>query len=324
MPKPKTVVTLTMNPSVDLSTRVDAVEHTRKLRCAAPAREPGGGGINVARAMRQLGGVAVAVFPAGGTAGHLLRELLQAQGIIDHAVFTEELTRESLSVHEERTGREFRFVFPGPETREVEWRRSLAAVESLLPMTDFLVASGSLPRGVPENYYAQLASACRDHDTRLILDTSGAPLEAALDQGVYFVKPNQRELGQITNYDLDDPHEQVAACRELVERGAAEMVALTLGPDGALLVHKEGVQRAFAPEVEVKSTVGAGDSFVAGLTLALSRHRTTSDAFLYAVAAGTAAVMTPGSELCRLDDTERLYEVIRGDQALHDNVSPGK
>jgi 6-phosphofructokinase 2 len=208
-------------------------------------------------------------------------------------------------VYERSTGHEFRVTPPGPELSEDEWQAFLNRVDKL--DSEYVVCTGSLPRGVPNDFYARVIALVKKRGVKVILDTSGRALFEALNEGVYVVKPNQRELEHLVGRKASNPKEQEEIAQQIVAEGRAEIVALTLGAEGALIVWKEGVKRLPSPRVEVKSTVGAGDSFVGALTYGLANGRSVEDAFTLAVAAGAAAVMTPGTELCRKEDVDRLY-----------------
>jgi 6-phosphofructokinase 2 len=301
------IVTLTMNPAVDLSTSVDKVVAVHKLRCSPAIRDPGGGGINVARVATRLGADVKALYPRGGETGSLLRRLIDAEGIASLAVHVAGQTREDITVLEEETGEQFRFVFPGPELSEAEWQECLTAIGLLKGQPAIFVASGSLPPGVPNDFYAQAAAAAKVCGARVIVDTSGPALEAALDEGVFLIKPNLRELRQMVDRPLDDQDSRLEACRELVAAGRTEIVALSLGHEGALFVTSDAAWRAPALDVKLVSAVGAGDSFVGGLAWSLASGHDLEEAFRYALAAGSAALLTPGTELCRRDDVERLH-----------------
>ncbi|QBQ55699.1 1-phosphofructokinase family hexose kinase [Nitrosococcus wardiae] len=304
----ETVITITMNPSLDLSTEVEEMIPGRKLRTTALCREPGGGGINVARGIHALGGQVSALYTLGGPTGQTLKKLIEQAGIKHHPIPIERPTRENFSVLEKSSGHLFHLVSPGPELSQQEWQQCLDKIKQWKPPPTYLVASGSLPPGVPDNWYARLARIAKKQEMRLILDTSGAPLQAALEEGVYLVKPNQHEFQNLTGYSVDTPEEQAALTREFVEQGKAEVVILTLGEKGALLTTREEQQRAQPPEVKGISPVGAGDSFVAVITFNLARGRSLKDTLYYGVAAAAAALLTPGTELYRTEDIERLYQ----------------
>ena len=300
------VLALTMNPAIDVSTSVERVSPTRKLRCGQARRDPGGGGINVARVVRRLGGRATAVFPAGGVIGRLLRQLVEAEDVDGGAVPVREETREDFTALETATGRQFRFVLEGPRLSGPEWMACLEAVAGQHERPDLIVVSGSLPPGVPDDVYARVAEIARAWEIRMALDCSGPALKAALAHGVYLVKPNLGELADLVGAALPDEASRIAACRRLILDGQAEAVALTLGEEGALLVTGDGAWRAAAIPVEAVSAVGAGDSFLGGMVWALASGRPLVEAFRYAMAAGTAAVLSPGTELCHADDVWRL------------------
>jgi 6-phosphofructokinase 2 len=305
------IVTITINPSVDIWTSVDRVAPTHKLRCGAERREPGGGGINVARVLKRLGGDVLAAYPSGGVIGQLLERMIEGEGVESLAIPIGGVTREDFTVLEEATTQEFRFVLPGPHLTESEWRNCLAAFTSISSRPRFVVASGSLPPGVPADFYAQIAAAAKRNAARVVVDGSGPALKAALDEGVYLVKPSLRELSDLVGEPLEDRQSWINASRRLVESERAEIVALTLGGQGALLVTKAGAWFADAVPVEAISAVGAGDSFLAAMIWALAMERPAHDAFRYGVAAGAAALLSAGTALCHREDIERFFAHVR-------------
>lgn len=300
------VLCLTMNPSVDLATETERVVPTHKLRCSETLHDAGGGGINVARVLTRLGGRCTALCPAGGSTGHWLQARMAQDGLVGVSLPIEGETRVSFAVHELSTGAEYRFVMPGPRLRDAEWQACLQHLENLTEFPDLLVASGSLPPGVPEDFYARLARLCRSRGARLVLDTSGPALMAALAEGVYLVKPNLRELSEVAGQPLDTPERQRSAARALVESGQAEVVALTLGHQGAMLVTRDSAWSAPALPIKVLSAVGAGDSFVGGMVWALQRHLPLPEAFAWGVASGSAALLSTSTGLCCRDEAQRL------------------
>ena len=301
------VLTVTMNPSIDISASTERVAPIRKLRCTAEQRDPGGGGINVARVVKRFGADCRALYPAGGSPGRLLRRLLDEEGIVSLPVDIAADTRESFTVQDESSRNQYRFVLPGPELNAGEWRQCLDRVASSPDPAAYVVASGSLPPGVPDDFYARVARIAAVRGTRVVLDTSGPALAAALDEGVHLIKPNLRELRDLSGQPLEGETDWADAAAELVRRGKADVVALTLGHLGALLVSRDLRLRAGALSVNISSAVGAGDSFLAAMVWRLSSGSTLEEAFRYGVAAGTAALLTPGTELCREDDAARLY-----------------
>lgn len=302
-----TALCLTLNPSVDVSTHAPSVVPADKLRCGPAQREPGGGGLNVARVVQRLGGRATACYPAGGSGGAWLDAHLRDIGLPAQRIPIADETRENFTVQALDTGAEYRFVLPGPSLSEPEWRACLDAIDSLTEPPAFLVASGSLPPGAPVDFYAQAAQRARRRGVRTILDSSGAALAQGLAAGVFLVKPNLRELGDLLGEVLDQrPDRWRSAAQQLVDAGQAEVVALSLGDRGALLVTHDQAWQAPALPITLASSVGAGDSFVGAMTWALQAGRALPDAFAWGVAAGSAALITPGTGLCRLEDIQRL------------------
>jgi 6-phosphofructokinase 2 len=304
-----TIVTLTMNPALDIATSTDRVIPTHKLRCAPPRYDPGGGGINVARAVHALGGDAVAIFPVGGPAGEMIHHLLDQEEVRHDAIAIDGFTRESLAVEDRQTGEQFRFILPGPEISEADQERCLDRLSVVAAEAAYIVASGSLPLGVPEDFYARVLELVQKLGKRLVLDTSGPALKQA-GHGIHLLKPSLRELQDLAGAEIRTEYEQEQAAREVVEQGRSEIVVLTLGAEGALLVTAEKCDRFPAVPVEARSTVGAGDSMLAGIVLGLSRGLALREAVRFGMAAGAAALLGSGTELCRRTDVERLYRLI--------------
>ena len=305
------IVTLTLNPALDLATSAETVRPTHKIRTFGEHLDAGGGGVNVARVAHVLGGAVAAILLAGGATGQLVGEMLTEQGVAHRIVPTRGRTRISVTVIEQSSGLEYRFVPEGPEVTEAEWRAALDRLEEV--PGDWLVASGSLPRGVPVSIYADVARSAARRGVRFVLDTSGAALSAALGSGIALLKPSLGELEGLLGRRLSDPAAQDAEAAALVRSGAAGMVALTLGREGAVLATRDGVVRLKASATQVQSAVGAGDSFLAAMTLALARDAAPTEALAWGVAAGTAATGGIGTaRLVRADVEARYRALIAG------------
>jgi len=308
------ILTLTVNPSIDISTTVEKIAPIHKLRCSEPLRDPGGGGINVARVAVRFGADVKALYASGGAVGALLQKLVEREGIPSQTIAVSEETRESFTVFEERSGREYRFVLPGPHMSDAQWKRVLKALAEVEERPRYVVASGSLSPGIPDDFYARAAETVETLGAKFVLDTSGPSLQAALNKGVYLFKPNLRELRELSGHPLTNESSWISACRKLIANGATEAVALTLGDQGALLVTKEEAWRARGLEIEVRSTVGAGDSFLGALVASLAAGKDMAKAFQYGVAAGSAALLSPGTGLCGREDVERLLAEVQLEQ----------
>ncbi|MGZ4514895.1 MAG: 1-phosphofructokinase family hexose kinase [Mycobacterium sp.] len=303
------IVTLTMNPALDITTSVGVVRPTDKLRCSATRYDPGGGGINVARIARVLGGSVLAVFPAGGSHGGLVTSLLSDAEVPFRRIPIGAQTRESFTVNETSTGQQYRFVLPGPQLTIPEQEQCLDQLRIAAESAGFVVASGSLPPGVPADYYQRVADICQQLGVSLILDTSGGGLQQ-ISSGVFLLKASVRELRECVGRRLATEPEQFAAARELIDRGRAQVVVVSLGSYGALLATRHTSQRFSAVPMRSGSGVGAGDAMVAAITVALSRGWPLAKSVRLGIAAGSAMLMTPGTEVCERADVERLFDLV--------------
>lgn len=306
------ILTLTFSPCIDKSTAVTELIAAKKLKCSQPRLEPGGGGINVARAIKKLGGEATAVYPAGSYSGKAFNALLQQEEIPAIVIESRNETRENFIVFEEKTGNQYRFNMPGTPLLETEWKECLRVIEETED-TQFIVASGSLPPGVPTDIYAHLALIAKRKKTKLVIDTSGEALKEAVDEGVYLLKPNLGELSALVNSPayLKEEHKIIEAAKQVIKKGNCEILVVSMGENGAILFSKDVIKKVTPPAVEIKSTVGAGDSMVAGIIYALSQGKDAGTALQFGVASGTAATLHPGTELCSKQETERLFKLIQ-------------
>jgi 6-phosphofructokinase 2 len=301
------IVTLTMNPALDITTSTDVVHSTDKLRCAAARYDPGGGGINVAHVADVLGAAATAVFPAGGPAGDMVHNLLVAEGLSVHRIRIGGSTRESFTVDERSTGKQYRFVLPGPELTLAEQTECLLQLRIAAASAAIVVASGSLPPGVPPDFYQQVANVCADIGAIFLLDTSGGGLRQ-VNSGVCLLKPSLRELRECVGRELATEDEQLAAAHDLIDRGCADNVLVSLGAQGALLATRHGGNRFPPVRVPAGSGVGAGDAMVAGVAVGLARGWPLTKAVRLGIATGAAMLLTPGTAPCTREDAERLFE----------------
>ncbi|MCL2893199.1 6-phosphofructokinase II [Brenneria tiliae] len=310
------IFTLTLAPSLDCATTTPRIYPEGKLRCTAPVFEPGGGGINVARAVVHLGGEARAIFPIGGPTGEHLAELLEQEGVATETLHTQDWTRQNLHVHADNSGEQFRFVMPGARLTASEFNQLTERVLKI-PAGSLLVISGSLPPGCDVDKLAHLVKQAQGGGLSCIVDSSGAALQACLQLGgLALVKPNQNELSALIGHPLESPDDVYNAAAELVRKGAAERVVVSLGPQGALAIDGKDCVQAVPPPVKKMSTVGAGDSMVGAMALKLAAGAELGDMVRYGVAAGTAATLNHGTRLCAKEDTQRLYEYICQSKAL--------
>lgn len=306
------IITITLNPSLDKSTTVTELVPEKKMLCAKTSLDPGGGGINVSRALHKLGIESTAVFLSGGYTGKKLEELLLAEQVDLFAITTEAATRENFIVFEEEKKLQYRFGMQGETVSEDSWQTVLDYVNKASDIS-YIVASGSLPPGVPVNFFARLASIAKRVQCKLIVDTSGEALQYAAKEGLYLLKPNLNELASLTGKTDLTGDGIVLAAREIINRGGCEIMVVSMGADGALLVTAEEQYQVKPPQVRVMSTVGAGDSMVGGMIYALAKKWSYKEVLMYGVAAGTAATLQLGTELCKKEDTERIFAGLNGE-----------
>lgn len=299
-----------MNPAIDLGATVESVNPDVKLRCSTPSIGPGGGGVNVARALNLIHGESTAIFPEGSWLGRFYRGLVEAEGV-DCKTFETERPMHRINAHfrETESHHQYRFNLPGAELEESDWQGALKLLSDMLEEDAILVMSGSLPPGVPEELSGLVAEAVRRARACLVLDAPGEVLKELKNNPVSWITPNQREFESLIGHEVADGQleEELGS---LVEHTAFENVLLTLGEKGAFCAGTEGIWNVPAPNVDKVSSVGAGDSAVAGLVLGLAKgedHRTASR---WAVAAGAAAVQSPETELLREKDFEELCDLV--------------
>ena len=304
------IVTITFSPCIDKSTSISSLIPEKKLQCAPPKLEPGGGGINVARALKKLGEDAIAIYPSGGYTGKFFNYLMERENIHSKIIETKNETRENIIVLDQSINVQYRFGMPGSELSEHEWKECLQAVAEMNDAS-FIIASGSLPPGVPVNIYAMLAKIAKDKNAKLIVDTSGEALKEALQKGIYLLKPNLGELAYLAGVKELQPKDVVAVSKKIIEKGMCEVIVISMGMAGATIVTKDFVEIITAPKVIRKSTVGAGDSMVAGIVFFLSRGESLREAAKFGVACGTAATMNAGTELCKKEDAFQLYKMMQ-------------
>jgi 6-phosphofructokinase 2 len=304
------IVTLTVNPTIDKSVSVPLLLPEKKLKCTIPVYEPGGGGINVSRAIRKLGGDSLALYTKGGYIGDRLEKLLSQEGVTSQPVRIFNHTRENLTVLDESSNLQYRFGMPGPQIEDHEWNQCLEQI-NVRSDIEFLIASGSLSPGVPIDFFGKVACLAKKKNIKLVVDTSGDALKTAIQEGVYLIKPNLAELAFLAGKDELLPDQIIETARDLIKISQAEIVVVSMGPAGAFVVTETVERLISAPSVKRKSTVGAGDSMVAGIVLSLFAGKEIVEAVQFGVACGTAATMNAGTELCRKEDAYKLLELIR-------------
>jgi 6-phosphofructokinase 2 len=298
------IVTLTLNPSVDTSTNFSGLVAEQKLRCQNPRFDAGGGGINVSKAIKKLGGNSTALFLAGGLTGTHFTNLVEELKLDFEKVAISGETRQNFTCLDESSNAQYRFTFTGPTISENEAQALLDKIESHNPK--YIVASGSLPTGIASNFYAKVAQIANKLGSRFVLDTSNDELRQAMNEGIYLMKPNISELAKLVGVENLALNEVDDAAKSIIAKGSCQIVVVSLGPQGAIYTTKEKCEHVPAPVVNKKSTVGAGDSMVGGMTFALQNGESVLDAVKLGIACGTAATMNEGTQLFREADVKKL------------------
>ena len=278
------ILTITLNPTVDYATSAPEVTAGPKLRCTEPQIDPGGGGINVSRAIRQLGGQSTALVAIGGATGAHLLQLLALEGVPTVA-------------------------FQGPSWKEEDVPRALTTVDQAVGDGTLVVLSGSQPPGVAKDFPSILAGHIAGRGARIIVDTSGSALfhlAAEPREAIHVLRMNGEECEELAGAAHPAPEDTARFAEELVARGVAKYVIVARGADGSVLASAEGSWHSVGAKVPVVSKVGAGDSFVGAFTLGLAREWRVEDCLRFGVAAASAACASEATRPCEREMTERL------------------
>jgi 6-phosphofructokinase 2 len=303
------ILTVTLNPALDLSTAADEVRPELKLRCEKPVVDPGGGGINVSRAIKHIGGQSTAMVALGGATGTRIAEMLKSDGLSLVRLTAPGETRQSLAVTDRSTGGQYRFVLPGPEWHKAHVADMTQAIAEGARAGGWVVVSGSNPPGVPAGFEQMLTVRLKNSGAKLLVDTSGEALQvlAGSSTPVDVLRMDSHEAEDLAGRPLPTREDSAGFAAGLVKDGAARSVIVARGADGSVIAGPDGAWHAVAAKVKVVSAIGAGDSFVAGFVLAMARNWPVEEALALGTAAASAAVMTPATELCHAADVERFY-----------------
>ena len=300
------IITLTVNPALDKSAQFSGLIAEQKIRCEEPRYDAGGGGINVSKAIHRLGVNALSICTSGGPTGKMLEECLQNEAIPCRIIPVKKWTRENFVAFDTHTKSQYRFGFPGATLSPNEQQQILSTINE--KTGKYLVLSGSLNEGLPSDFYQKIIQLTKESNTKIIVDTSGPALEKALESGVYLVKPNVGELAKLIGVEKLEMDEVANAAKKLIAKGSAEIVVVSLGPQGAVLVTNNQTEYVMAPNVVRKSTVGAGDSMVGAMVWALSQNKSLKEVVQWGVACGSAATMNEGTQLFKIEDAQRLFQ----------------
>ena len=302
------IYTVTLNPALDRTITVKKLFEDDTTRVLSEKLYAGGKGIDVSRVIRELGGQSVALGLVGGYDGLHLEGLLINAGVMTDFTRISAETRTNIILKEEETKNQFVISASGPPISPTEIGELYHNVLQLQSV-DYLVLSGSLPKGVTPNVYGQLILAGIKKEAFIVLDTDGKALKESINYGPTLIKPNRHELSRLAGKDLSSEKDILNACEKVHGLGI-EYILVSRGKEGLILSTRENKIKAFAPPVEVDSTVGAGDSVVAGFVKAHSQGEELTECVRLACAAGTATAKTPGTELCHAHEVKKVLKMI--------------
>ncbi|WP_136443249.1 1-phosphofructokinase family hexose kinase [Pacificoceanicola onchidii] len=304
------ILTVTFNPALDLATSAACVEPNRKLRCAPETAEAGGGGVNVARAVTQLGGKAQALVALGGPNGAALGGILDAMQLDWCRVEAPGDTRHSFSVTDESRGDQYRFVLTGPVWTSEQLDAVLNQIAETTAEDTLIVFSGSMPPGAQVGFLSE--AAARLLPRRVIIDTSGPHLESAAKgeaPAPFILRMDSHEARELSGLPLESKKDSADFAETLRQRGAAECVVIARGADGSVMAAPDGLWHVNAANDNVVSAIGAGDSFVGGMVMGLANGERPEQALRMGAAAASAAVLSKGTQLCLPADYARMLPV---------------
>jgi len=304
------IATITLNPCLDEHIMVDGLIVDEANRWVGLRRYAGGKGIDVSRAIHEMGGVTVAYGFIGGPDGRILEILLDEGGVPFSFTPIRQETRTNFIITDTRTGQQTRIDAPGPRISKGELERLLKKLRQIRPTPDLITAGGSVPPGIPVSIYYDIIMEAKGQGVRAIFDSDGQWLLEGIRAKPYLIKPNVHEVEALLGRELPSEEAIIEAALDLLEMGI-EVVVISRGKDGIIAATKESLIKAVSPSVKVRSKVGAGDCTIAGLALKLAYGEPLLEARRLAVAMGTAAVLTSGTELCHKADVERLLPQIK-------------
>lgn len=308
------ILTVTVNPAIDVATSAPHVVPGPKLRCGPARIDPGGGGINVARAIARFGGSAQAVMAVGGPTGKTLVSMVRAEGVVPIPVTVSGRTRQNLAVTDEATGEQYRFSLLSDEWSALDQNNVINTIKSYAPQDGLVVLSGGLAPGMSVDFHARLQLVLRNTATRIILDTCEPALSYVIANSTtpyHVLRLDQHEASLAAGRDLSDLAENFAFGERLIAGGVAEIVVIGHGAKGSVLVSRDMRLFCHSAKVQVASKIGAGDAFVGGFTLSMARGEPLQDALRWGVAAASATVATPGTAMCTLAEAEALLPECR-------------
>ncbi len=303
------IYTLTLNPTLDITYVVEEISFGEPVRAVEVLKSPGGKGINVSRVLRAMGTDSVAMGMTGGYVGEEVLDLLQEEGLILQITKIKSETRTNVIVLGKRDGRQLVVRAAGPPVDKAEVDKVVDTIFMTAQAPEILVLSGSLPPGMSNDMYHEITVEGKSRGSKVVIDSEGPPLAAGVTAGPYLIKPNLTELQELAGTELSSDADIVAFCRKL-NAGGIEMVVVSLGADGALMVTSEVALQGVVPRL-TEDTVGAGDSMVAGMVIGIVQGLPLERTFHMGLAASVAAVMNHGPGLTNPENFATAFPQVK-------------
>lgn len=304
------IITVTLNASVDKLFLVEQFLPNTVMRVKACYNSAGGKGLNVSRVAALAGEKVLATGFVGGYAGEYIRSMLERDGINSEFITIQGETRSCINVRDLSTGKHSEFLEPGAQVGESDLEKFLSLYQQVIKESQVVAISGSMPKGVPVNFYGKLVSMAKLQGKTVILDTSGETLKENLASKPTMIKPNADEIRQLFHSEICSLNDLVHAAQKLHQDGIA-IVVISMGKEGSLVACRDGIFHSNAPDVEVINTVGCGDSMVAGFAVGLSQNYSLLECFRYAVAVSAANAMTMETGSICTADLQRLLPLVK-------------
>jgi 1-phosphofructokinase len=306
----QTVLTVTLNPAVDKTVTVKQLVVAGLNRIQDVRIDAGGKGINVAKVLRRFEADVQAWGLKAGHQGRVIEEKLREYGITSHFLEAEGQTRTNLKVVDEATMETTELNEPGFAPSEALIAKFVSELREQLPYTGILVLGGSLPPGVPPDFYKRLIEIAKESGVPAILDADGEALAHGIEAAPYAIKPNIHELEALFGETLDTDERLSAAVRKLLGKGI-RVAIVSMGAEGSLIVGADQAIRATPFKITPQSTVGAGDSMVAAMAYCFLRGLSLEETARWTTAAGSVTASKPGTDVCTLAEVQEKLELVQ-------------